>query len=65
LAEAGLISSAHVSVKLILKGEVKNKKEVKLAAASSAAVIAVQKAGGNFSKTPRLGRPAKKLKKQE
>jgi large subunit ribosomal protein L15 len=60
LAEAGLISSPYVNVKLILKGELKNKKTVKLQGASANAVDAVGKAGGNFSTTPRLARPNKK-----
>jgi large subunit ribosomal protein L15 len=62
LAEVGLISNPHVSVKLILKGDLKAKKEVKLQAASAKAAEAVEKAGGSFSITPRLARPAKNLK---
>jgi large subunit ribosomal protein L15 len=60
LAEAGLISSPYVSVKLILKGEVKGKKIVKLAGASAKAIEAVEKVGGSFSATPRSARPSKK-----
>jgi len=65
LAEAGLISNAHIFVKLILKGEVKSKKTVKLPLASANAIKAIEKAGGTFEKTERLGRPAKKMSKQD
>jgi large subunit ribosomal protein L15 len=64
LAEAGLISNSHVSVKLILNGEVKTKKDVKLQATSAKAIEAVQKAGGTFNVTPRLARSAKKTAKK-
>jgi large subunit ribosomal protein L15 len=65
LAEAGLISNQHVSIKLILKGELKSKKTVKLQAASANAIEAVQKAGGSFEKTERLERPSKKIIRQQ
>jgi large subunit ribosomal protein L15 len=60
LAEAGLISSPYVNVKLILKGEVKTKKEIKITKASSSAIEVVEKAGGSFSRTARVARPIKK-----
>lgn len=63
LYEAGLISSPHVKVKLIQKGEVSTKKDVKLQAASAKAIGALEKAGGSFSVTPQLARPAKKTAK--
>ncbi len=63
LAEAGLVSSAHASTKVLLKGEVTTKKDVKLQSASRAAAKAITKAGGSFSATPRLGRSAKKTDK--
>lgn len=59
LYEAGLITSPHVNVKLLLNGEIKTKKQVKLPAASVGAVTVVGKAGGTFEKVPRIGRPAK------
>lgn len=59
LAEAGLVSSPYVSVKLIHKGELKSKKDVKLQAASASAIAAIVKAGGSFKQVPRQGRPAK------
>lgn len=60
LAEAGLVSSAHVKVKLVVKGEVKSKKDVKLQAASATAVKALEKVGGSFTAVERQARPAKK-----
>lgn len=62
LADAGLISNAHVNVKLVVKGEVTSKKSVKLQGASLAAIKAVEKAGGTFEKVERLARNAKKSK---
>jgi large subunit ribosomal protein L15 len=64
LAEAGLTSSPHVSVKLLVKGDLKKAVAVKLQAASAQAVEAVQKAGGSFEPAPRTPRPASQ-KKQE
>ncbi|MBI2009065.1 50S ribosomal protein L15 [Candidatus Saccharibacteria bacterium] len=60
LFEAGLISSPHNFVKLILRGEITAKKQVKLQAASSSAIAAVEKAGGSFVRVERLRRSAKK-----
>ena len=62
LAEAGLISSAYVVVKLIVKGDVTKKVTVQLPAASETAIAAVQKAGGSFEKTARVARPATRKK---
>jgi large subunit ribosomal protein L15 len=55
-ANAGLVSSPYVRVKLVSRGDVTKKVSVKLQAASETAVAAVQKAGGTFEKTPRVGR---------
>jgi len=57
LAQAGLISSAYVSVKLIVKGELTKKVTVKLPYASATAIAAVEAAGGSFEPTARLQRP--------
>jgi len=57
LAEAGLVSSAYVSVKLLAKGELTKKVSVKLQSASAGAIKAIEKAGGTFSATPQIGRP--------
>jgi large subunit ribosomal protein L15 len=63
LFEAGLISNTHTAVKLIYKGEINTKKEVKLQTASKNAIAAIEKAGGSFKKTPQLGRPVTSAKK--
>ncbi|HET9722104.1 MAG TPA: 50S ribosomal protein L15 [Candidatus Saccharimonadales bacterium] len=60
LFEAGLISSPHVGVKLLAKGELKSKKIVKLQSASGKAIEMIEKAGGSFSRTDRLPRQPKK-----
>lgn len=63
VADAGLTSSPYVRVKLIVKGEVTKKVEVKLQAASETAIAAVQKAGGTFAVTEQVKRT--KLEKNE
>jgi large subunit ribosomal protein L15 len=65
LADAGLISSAYVTVKLLKRGDLTKKVTVKLAGASSTAVEAVEKAGGSFEKVARQGRPVTSKKKLE
>lgn len=60
LFEAGLISSPHVKVKLLLGGEVTTKKTITLQSASAAAQAAVKDAGGSFTSIPQVLRPAKK-----
>lgn len=65
LAEAGLISNPYVSVKLLVKGDLKKKVTVKLPAASQSAIEAVQQAGGSFEKTKRLSRPKTSDKKNK
>jgi large subunit ribosomal protein L15 len=64
LFEAGLISSPHARVKLLLKGELTSKKIVKLQAASKNAVLAVEKAGGSFTIAEQVRRPSKKSEKE-
>jgi large subunit ribosomal protein L15 len=61
--EAGLVSSPNVAVKLILKGDVTAKKDVRLQSASKNAVKAIEKAGGSFNQTARVGRPVTSAKK--
>jgi large subunit ribosomal protein L15 len=56
LAEAGIVPSAHVRVKLVVKGDITKKLDVKLQAASDAAIALIQKAGGTFEVVPQLGR---------
>lgn len=65
LFETGLISSPYVPVKLVLNGELKSKKDVKLPGASKAAREAITKAGGSFAKVDQLGRPAKQTKSEK
>ena len=59
LFEAGLISSPNVSVKLLVKGDISSKKDVKVQGASTAAMEAVQKAGGSVTIVERLARQPK------
>jgi large subunit ribosomal protein L15 len=56
LAASGLITNPFVSVKLISKGDLTKKVEVKLPKASKSAVSSVEAAGGTFTATPRLSR---------
>lgn len=56
LAEAGLITSPYVRVKLIVQGELTKKVTVHLQAASVTAVEAIQKHGGTFEATPQVKR---------
>jgi len=60
LFEAGLIENQYTHIKLLLKGDLKAKKDVKLPAASQSAVAAIQKAGGTFTKVDRLARQPRK-----
>ena len=59
LAKAGFISNPYVNVKLLYKGNVNKKLNVSLPGASAKAIEALQQAGGNFTKTDRIARPAK------
>lgn len=63
VAEAGLVSSPYVKVKLIVKGEVSKKHTVSLQGASASAEAAVKKAGGSFKQVPRVGQAKKEEKK--
>jgi large subunit ribosomal protein L15 len=58
LAEAGLISNAFVKVKLVVRGEIKTAKTIKLQAASTSAIAAIEKAGGTFEAVVRPSRQA-------
>jgi large subunit ribosomal protein L15 len=57
LAEAGLISSPYVRVKLLNNGEVNKAFTVKLASASQTAISALEAAGGSFESVQQVGRP--------
>jgi large subunit ribosomal protein L15 len=66
LYEAGLVATPYHSVKIILRGEIKAKVDVKVQAASKSAIEAIAKAGGNFEKADVPHLPASKRdKKQE
>lgn len=57
LADAKLISSPFVAVKVLADGTLTKKVTVKLSAVSATALAAIQTAGGSFEKTARLQRP--------
>jgi large subunit ribosomal protein L15 len=59
LFEAGLVSSPYVRVKLVLKGGVSTKKDLKIQGASTKATEAVAKAGGSVTTVERLARQPK------
>lgn len=60
LAEASLISSPFVKVKVITRGELTAKIDLETQFASKSAVEAIEKAGGSFKKVAILQKPAKK-----
>jgi large subunit ribosomal protein L15 len=60
LFEAGILSTPFGRSKLVVKGELKTKKDVRLQAASKPAIAVLKKAGGSFTAVDRTARPAKK-----
>ena len=60
LAEAALISSPFVKVKVITRGELTSKIDLETQFVSKTALQAIKKAGGSFKKVPVLQKPAKK-----
>lgn len=60
LAEASLISSPFVKVKVITRGEITKKIDLETQFASKTAVEAIKKAGGSFKQVAILKRPEKK-----
>ncbi len=56
LAEAGITTSPHVRVKVIVKGDLTKKVAVHLQLASATAIKAIEKAGGSFVVTPQVMR---------
>ncbi|MBQ3433269.1 50S ribosomal protein L15 [Candidatus Saccharibacteria bacterium] len=60
LAEAALISSPFVKVKVITRGELTAKIDLETQFASKTAVEAIKKAGGSFKQVALLKRPEKK-----
>ena len=62
LAEASLISSPFVKVKVITRGELTAKIDLETQFASKSAVAAIKKAGGSFKQVPILKKPEKREK---
>ena len=60
LAEAALISSPFVKVKILTRGELTKKIDLKTQFASKTAVEAIKKAGGSFEKVAIAKRPKQK-----
>ena len=72
LVEAGLVSEARDGVRLLAKGTITAKLTIEVAGASSAAIEAVERAGGSvtttFSKPVRLnrkGQPGKRVQRRK
>ena len=64
LAEAGLVSNAYATVKVVVKGDdLKVKLIVKLQSASVGAKSVIESAGGTFEKVSRPSRPQTSAKK--
>jgi large subunit ribosomal protein L15 len=64
IADAKLVSSPYVSVKVLKRGDVSKKLTVKLQAISATALESLESAGGSFESTPRQGRPQTSTKKK-
>lgn len=62
LFEAGIVSSPYIRAKLIVKGDLTKKANVKVQAASQSAVAALQKLGGTFIPTQQVKRQPVKPK---
>ena len=62
LYEAGLISTPYHSVKLILRGELKDKVDVKVQSASKSAKEAIVALGGTFEAVPTPLKATEKVK---
>jgi len=65
LFDAKLVSSPNTNVKLIVKGEITKKLNVKLQLASKGAVEAIKKSGGTFVVVDQVKRVAKKSSSKE
>jgi len=59
LFEAGLVSSSHTYVKLVIGGKLTTKRNVRLQAASATAINQLQEAGGSFTTIDRQPRSGK------
>lgn len=65
LAQAGITSSAHIPVKVVVKGDLTAKVTVVLQGASENAIAQIQKAGGSFKKVAQVKRPKTTPTKEE
>ncbi|HKX23624.1 MAG TPA: 50S ribosomal protein L15 [Candidatus Saccharimonadales bacterium] len=65
LAEAGLITTPYHTVKVITRGELTGKVDVKVQAASKGAQEVIAKAGGSFAKTDVPTLPPSQRKKSQ
>ena len=63
LAEASLISSPFVKVKVITRAELKSKVQLETQFASKTAIEAISKAGGSFKQVPILKQSKKETEK--
>ncbi|MCL2444827.1 50S ribosomal protein L15 [Candidatus Saccharibacteria bacterium] len=52
LADKSMISSPYARVKVIMRGEITSKVNLKVQDASKSVITAIEKAGGSFEKTP-------------
>ena len=59
LAEASLVSSPFVKVKVITRGELTSKIDLETQFASKSAIEAIKKAGGSFKKVAIIAKPKK------
>lgn len=59
LYEAGLIDSPYQVVRVVVRGEITKKLQVRLQSASVGAIALIQKAGGSFEKTDKPARTKK------
>jgi large subunit ribosomal protein L15 len=59
LAEASLVSSPFVKVKVITRGELTAKIDLETQFASKSAIEAIKKAGGSFKKVAIIAKPKK------
>ena len=65
LAEANLITNPYVKVKVITRGELEAKIDLKIQFASKTAIEMIKKAGGNFTKAKVPARPKAENKVSE
>ncbi|MBP7018234.1 50S ribosomal protein L15 [Candidatus Saccharibacteria bacterium] len=57
LAKSGKVNSEYAATKVVVRGELKTSKVVKLQAASEKAIEAIKKAGGSFEEVPTPNKP--------